>query len=207
MKLKLSFALIALITLFCSCNKKQPEAYITSDKSVAETGDEIYFKNETTDGARFSWDFGDGTTSTEKNPIKAYEKPGPYQVSMTAFSEDKEKSDMATMNLNIKSANLKFIGFYDGEGCDRERGIIQISPGPTANDILIDFGDMKIEASVAGQAIILARREFNSPAGKYAVSGSGSISGDKINLLFKIDLSWEGNWYSEFCGVTMDKKQ
>jgi hypothetical protein len=36
-------------------------------------------------GDRFLWDFGDGSTSTEKNPLKSYRLPGMYEVSLTVF--------------------------------------------------------------------------------------------------------------------------
>jgi PKD repeat protein len=32
------------------------------------------------------WDFGDGSTSTEKNPIHVYREPGKYDVSLTVYS-------------------------------------------------------------------------------------------------------------------------
>lgn len=36
-------------------------------------------------GERFLWDFGDGTTSTERNPLKSYRLPGMYEVKLTVF--------------------------------------------------------------------------------------------------------------------------
>jgi PKD repeat protein len=39
----------------------------------------------------WSWDFGDGTTSTEQNPIHTYTKNGRYTVSLTTDGDDKNK--------------------------------------------------------------------------------------------------------------------
>ena len=36
----------------------------------------------------YLWDFGDGTTSTERNPVHTYEKPGTYRVNLTITRED-----------------------------------------------------------------------------------------------------------------------
>ncbi|MEL6135058.1 MAG: PKD domain-containing protein, partial [Bacteroidota bacterium] len=36
-------------------------------------------------GDRFLWDFGDGTTSTEEQPLKAYQLSGVYEVKLTVF--------------------------------------------------------------------------------------------------------------------------
>jgi hypothetical protein len=43
-------------------------------------GTPIKFTNRSTAGESFEWDFGDGTTSTERSPIHRYERPGVYTV-------------------------------------------------------------------------------------------------------------------------------
>jgi len=42
------------------------------------------FTNESTDATRYHWDFGDGTTSTVKDPIHKYKKKGVYRVKLRA---------------------------------------------------------------------------------------------------------------------------
>lgn len=45
----------------------------------------VQFVNRTVGMAdSYLWDFGDGTTSTEKNPVHVYTKPGVYSVSLTS---------------------------------------------------------------------------------------------------------------------------
>jgi len=39
-------------------------------------------------GDRFLWDFGDGTTSREEQPLKTYDLPGVYEVRLTVFVND-----------------------------------------------------------------------------------------------------------------------
>jgi len=36
---------------------------------------------------RWNWDFGDGTKSTEKNPVHVYQTPGKYNISMRAWND------------------------------------------------------------------------------------------------------------------------
>lgn len=36
---------------------------------------------------KWHWDFGDGTNSTEKNPVHTYKKPGTYNVSLTVWND------------------------------------------------------------------------------------------------------------------------
>src|SRR5690606_33659943 len=46
--------------------------------------DEIRFTNQSENATSYSWNFGDGTTSTEENPSKTYSNPGIYTVRLTA---------------------------------------------------------------------------------------------------------------------------
>ncbi|MEL6673136.1 MAG: PKD domain-containing protein [Bacteroidota bacterium] len=39
-------------------------------------------------GERFLWDFGDGTTSTEEQPLKSYEISGTYRIRLTIFMNE-----------------------------------------------------------------------------------------------------------------------
>ncbi len=45
---------------------------------------QVSFSDTTTDGpASWNWDFGDGTTSTQQNPVKSYQSAGDYSVTLT----------------------------------------------------------------------------------------------------------------------------
>jgi PKD repeat protein len=43
----------------------------------------IRFRARYKHGKYFDWDFGDGTRSEEEQPLKAYARPGEYEVSLT----------------------------------------------------------------------------------------------------------------------------
>jgi hypothetical protein len=45
----------------------------------------IRFLNQSTEGNSWLWEFGDGTTSTDKSPSKIYKNPGVYVVKLTAL--------------------------------------------------------------------------------------------------------------------------
>lgn len=57
------------------------------DKSVAYLGNDVQFENHTVGKADdYLWDFGDGSSSTEKSPLHTYTTPGTYTVSLSVNS-------------------------------------------------------------------------------------------------------------------------
>ncbi len=48
---------------------------------------QVTFTNTSTSSIAWRWDFGDGGTSVEQNPVHTYTQSGNYTVSLTAFSE------------------------------------------------------------------------------------------------------------------------
>ena len=87
--------LIILIGFFENCSKKKADI-----SPVSPTADFSYeikdgiatFTNESENAVKYLWDFGDGQTSIEKDPIHTYSKAGEYKVKLTAESIDGNKS-------------------------------------------------------------------------------------------------------------------
>jgi PKD repeat protein len=52
--------------------------------TTAVSGLTVTFTNTTTDGASYSWDFGDGQTSTAMSPVHTYATQGIYNITLTA---------------------------------------------------------------------------------------------------------------------------
>lgn len=114
MKTKL-FPLLAALLLVASCgggyNPPEPDpdkgnndddgrveaGYATANFSY-ETSHPFYvvFNNTSKKATSYKWDFGDGTTSTEKNPVHKYSGKGVYKVSLTAGGKGHD-----TMSKNI----------------------------------------------------------------------------------------------------------
>ncbi|GAB3648413.1 hypothetical protein GCM10028791_12120 [Echinicola sediminis] len=47
----------------------------------------VNFTNASENAVAYSWDFGDGNTSTEENPSHTYEAPGTYTVTLTSTAQ------------------------------------------------------------------------------------------------------------------------
>jgi PKD repeat protein len=81
--------ILAVIFLF-SCDKEevQPEpddAVASFQYAISETNFlEVTFTNYSQNAVSYSWNFDDGNTSTEENPVHVYAEPGNYEVVLTA---------------------------------------------------------------------------------------------------------------------------
>ncbi|WP_048056522.1 PKD domain-containing protein [Thermococcus sp. 4557] len=71
---------------------EKPTALFSYSPAEIKAGDEVLFTDSSTDPdgsvARWSWNFGDGSTSTERNPRHTYTNPGSYTVMLTVEDEN-----------------------------------------------------------------------------------------------------------------------
>lgn len=78
----------------------QPQVSFTAARNEDCTCLEVGFTNTTIDGVSYLWDFGDGVTSIEKNPVHIYQRTGNYKVKLTATNQNGCK-DTKTNDLNV----------------------------------------------------------------------------------------------------------
>lgn len=109
MKLKYLLPLWCII-LLSSC-AVEPIAFF-SVPTTAAPGDTIQPTNYSVDADSYLWDFGDGSTATEASAKHIYTTTGNYNITLTAFSKNKKKSDVATKNIVIDGTQ-KFLGGYN----------------------------------------------------------------------------------------------
>lgn len=60
------------------------KSYFTTTATKYNINEEVQLKNESKDADSYSWDFGDSTTSTEKDPKKIFTKPGSFTIKLKA---------------------------------------------------------------------------------------------------------------------------
>uniref|UniRef100_UPI0020BEDCC4 PKD domain-containing protein n=1 Tax=Bacillus paralicheniformis TaxID=1648923 RepID=UPI0020BEDCC4 len=53
----------------------------------------------------YLWEFGDGSTSAEVNPVQVYEREGSYKVSLRV-KDDKGKESRSETTVTIKDGSL-----------------------------------------------------------------------------------------------------
>ncbi len=100
----------------------------------------INFNNASTGNVtNFSWDFGDGTGSSDMNPVHKYRTPGLYAVCLTASSANSVCSDIYCDSLLI-SKNPAYKKMEDV--ATRAKIMeVQIYPNPANNIVTITLGD------------------------------------------------------------------
>ncbi|MFQ5445866.1 MAG: PKD domain-containing protein, partial [Saprospiraceae bacterium] len=59
------------------------------------------FTNASTNATSYEWDFGDGETSTEENPVHVYQSSGEFEVTLTASNECGFTSNSQTVMINL----------------------------------------------------------------------------------------------------------
>jgi photosystem II stability/assembly factor-like uncharacterized protein len=105
-----------LIIATASCHKKSsPTACFSASRTSAAVTQSISFtSNCTIDGSGFSWDFGDGTTSSSANPTHAYSSAGNYNVTLNVSNSG--GSNKTSQTITITNAEWKTVltgsGYY-----------------------------------------------------------------------------------------------
>lgn len=86
---------ILLLLVFMSCKKEEIVESPTADIFRSVVGKQVAFTALTLHADTWQWDFGDGTTSSEQNPVHVYESGGIYQIKLVA-SNSKGTADATT---------------------------------------------------------------------------------------------------------------
>jgi PKD repeat protein len=100
----------------------------------------VQFTNRSENAESFRWQFGDGGTSSEKNPIYFYDKPGRYVVTLEVFSSDgtADKSH-GTIEVYNKPSAVFEVSTEEENGFGRTVYFYNYSAN--AEKYLWDFGD------------------------------------------------------------------
>ena len=127
----LALLLIVLLIPFTSCKKEEPEKDVIASftfKIDADDYKKVQFTNESTNFSTLSWNFGDGETSTEENPLHIYTDTGEFTVSLTATSEKGGKTDTFTQKVVIDDPNV-LLTILAGEDSKTWKLIRDVSTG------------------------------------------------------------------------------
>lgn len=86
------FLFIAGLVVFQSCKKEEPAAPPKAAIFYSIFGKQVAFTALTKRVVTWNWDFGDGKTSTEKDPVHIYSDGGYYKVTLTGTDASGESA-------------------------------------------------------------------------------------------------------------------
>lgn len=86
-----------------SCEKPAP----TADFTYSVEGLTVTFTSVVTDTESYLWEFGDGETSTEANPVHVYTGGGDFEVTLTATGEGGTDSKKETITVTPNLDDVK----------------------------------------------------------------------------------------------------
>ena len=180
--------------------QKEPEANITADKTTVETGESVKFTNTTVNGESYEWDFGDGTSSSEKSPTKIFAQAGTFNVKMTSYSKNQKKTDQATISITVENINKKFLGNYsvtencvsDECGTYSDTYSMTIEAGSSGTTVKINnFGGgfNNINGTVSGNILTIPEHIGVTAAGTTWDINSGlfTLSGNNLSITYHVD--------------------
>ena len=125
---------LAIGVFFASCKKTpQGPAPITGEALFTYVADgyTVTFTNTSTVSGTvtYNWDFGDDSTSTEKNPVHTYLKKGTYHVTLNVLDEQGGKHSVSTdVAVNKKTRiSLTDNSFSDWDAVTEDNLIVHFS--------------------------------------------------------------------------------
>lgn len=123
------FVLAVFIFTLNACKKENSSIDASGSKPFAEftfivgkapQESVVSFTNYSQDAKTFTWDFGDGTTSTESNPKHFYQNAGSYTVKLTAINSVGTETIEKTVVVSAPYKTCKIVqiileGYADGQ--------------------------------------------------------------------------------------------
>lgn len=140
--------LCSVTLLLFSCKK---EDLLVADFSIVNNNCiapcEIRFSNLSKNASAYTWEFGDGETSTEENPTHVYSDWGTFNVKLTAINNDSETSITKEVTLvdTSGSSGTRIISLNG----DLNFGDVQINPGtpPVKNFSIKNNGNLTLNVN------------------------------------------------------------
>lgn len=115
-----SLFILGLLITVSSCKKEETVPAPKADFNYEISGSTVTFTNTSTDGNTYSWDFGDGATSTEESPSHTYDSFAAYIVELTATN---------------------------ATGSDTKSVAVQVAPEITIDGDFSDWADIPVSAT------------------------------------------------------------
>ncbi|MBY5956844.1 PKD domain-containing protein [Membranicola marinus] len=147
---------VFLIPLVFSCNKEEsrPTFPLSAEIFHSADGKQVAFSGLTHSAVSWHWDFGDGNTSNEKDPVHIYDQGGYYLVTLTASdASGASVTKDVTLALDLTAYDL-LVGDPTKEGYDGKTWKLSATHSPddilANSDVNLSLFDEDIPSLPAG---------------------------------------------------------
>ncbi|MBO9731350.1 MAG: PKD domain-containing protein [Chitinophaga sp.] len=105
---KLLFVLLGMAAITaCKKDTSSPDKGFEAFFSYTVDGKIVSFKNLSTLATTYSWDFGDGSSTADKDPTHTYPAKGRYVITLYATAADGKKTEASTVLIIDKKSPVK----------------------------------------------------------------------------------------------------
>jgi PKD repeat protein len=130
----------------------------------------VTFTNTSPEADSYSWNFGDGNTSSLENPVHDYQVNGVYDSYLVAYNFCGTDTAYVTIDLS-------FIGLTD----QTISHALKLYPNPTRSDVLIEGLNTDSEGTIItitnSQGAVVLRKTFNQVENGITLDMSGLMNG------------------------------
>ena len=151
---------------------------ISADFTYMNIGGTVTFTDQSTNATSWFWEFGDGNTSTQQNPVHTYTSGGPFTATLTVDGQsDCSDEELIDMIVGVDQAGT-------------EGDFLQLIPNPASSDLTVRYGELNANSTLSvyssdGRLI----RSMSAPMG--STSSVVEISG-LANAVYWLVLQQEG---------------
>ena len=154
MRMIKNFLLLVIVAAVTAC-APEPVANFTYSYTDNTVPAEVTFTNTSTDANNFRWDFGDGSTSNETDPVHTYETSGTFNITLLAKGSGGDNSitksiviDQATSYMIYNQLSIflyNVISFYwDGTNIFEEVDHGTLSPGGQSQEVFTNYTEINV---------------------------------------------------------------
>lgn len=174
-----------------------PVADFSKDKSEAAPGEIITFTNLSQNATSYTWDFGDGLSSSAQNPTHSYGAAGTYTVQLTATGPGGTHSTSQQISIILTVTGQWNKTFeLSGEVFDGTMNLVQHPDGSLTGDFVFSDG--------SGYTALVSSSYINNRAiqidwllsSTYLMSYQGTVSTtfDYMSGAYYVDGAYVSTW-------------
>ncbi len=170
-----------------SCNPA-PQACFYCEEQTGMVFSSLHFTNCSRDADEFLWDFGDGGTSSDQNPIHAWADTGTFKVVLLARSAKSHEESVVSQSFKIGNPTVELLGSYSALLNGQPGFSLVVGSGNVpASCIFFLDGELFCNTNIRGKEFLVDAQFFQFEDWNKIRQGKGSFRNDSIFLSLELE--------------------